>query len=686
MKKATKLVFVPNAVRSNIVAPIVIPLAVLYFLSLSSLDRHQVMVLLLSALWGAPLFYGLYLVGVWISLSPVARAVEQCLAGAEISASQRTLAERRCLLFPYFVMLDAILAFSGGGALLSWILVRWTGLERGAGFYFFASSMTSGALAGLLGFFLAKAPMRKLLEIILGGSKAGGEKPAVFIPLAFKLGLLLSAILVMILFFLALLADSSFTRINESQTRLLQSRGLVTFKAVVETFGSDPSNLTSLIEKTSSTDRFYCLADSRLQLKFCPKSMPDNDTLAKLSALAPGQTLVSKSGWTWVWTDIHNSPDRIISGWQIPKSNLLSSVRGNFLATALVILLIGAVLVTFLAIDISRPLRQLSRTASQIAAGGQASRLYLGNEDETGILTRSFNRMTGVILAQLQSELDRGKIVLDNVRKAVNTLAPMSQQLMSISADQFSSAHEQAASIQQVAATSKEIAATSTRIAQGSESVTQVAEKTSESSRQGRSFMGEVTAGMEQIKKRVETVSSRILELGEQSRQISGVIDIINEISEQTNMLALNASIEAAGAGETGRRFSVVAGEVRRLAQNTLNATRMVRERVESIQKLTNSAVLLSEEEIKTVEAGFSVVREMGGRFGEISRMVDETFQAATEIKLSTQQQKSASEQMAQTLSEIAQVVGDSEKDAREAEQAMDELKRVIQELSSLIS
>jgi methyl-accepting chemotaxis protein len=198
--------------------------------------------------------------------------------------------------------------------------------------------------------------------------------------------------------------------------------------------------------------------------------------------------------------------------------------------------------------------------------------------------------------------------------------------------------------------------------------------------------MGEVTAGMEQIKKRVETVSSRILELGEQSRQISGVIDIINEISEQTNMLALNASIEAAGAGETGRRFSVVAGEVRRLAQNTLNATRMVRERVESIQKLTNSAVLLSEEEIKTVEAGFSVVREMGGRFGEISRMVDETFQAATEIKLSTQQQKSASEQMAQTLSEIAQVVGDSEKDAREAEQAMDELKRVIQELSSLIS
>jgi methyl-accepting chemotaxis protein len=275
-------------------------------------------------------------------------------------------------------------------------------------------------------------------------------------------------------------------------------------------------------------------------------------------------------------------------------------------------------------------------------------------------------------------------MMLNNIAAAVKALEPLSEQLMAVTEDQVAASQQQSVAAQQVAATSKQIAASSSAMSRKAEEVSEVADQTSASSQKGRAYMGEVITQMKEIKTRVSNVASSIIELGEQSGQIGTVVDIIKEISEQTNLLALNASIEAAGAGEAGKRFTIVAGEVRRLATNTLEATKMIRQRVESIQRLANKVVLLTEEEIKTVDVGAKTINEMGHQFGIIMTMVDGSSRAATEIKSGTLQQSMASDQMASALTEVSQTVAQSEKGVKEIGLAVDELKRVIKELNSL--
>jgi len=352
------------------------------------------------------------------------------------------------------------------------------------------------------------------------------------------------------------------------------------------------------------------------------------------------------------------------------------------LVATLVSIIILIIALLYLLRRITRPIVEISEFAKKIGEGDFSIKIPVKSNDEIGFLAYTINDM----VQGLSEHSNRLQVMIRSISETIETLSSTTTEIFQISSQQAVGATEQAASVQEAASTSKEIAATSGRIAQGAEEVSKIAEETTESSRKGKEFMGSVVDGMDQIKERVKNVSNRILELGQQSQQISSVIDIINEISEQTNLLALNAAIEAAGAGEAGRRFSVVAGEVRRLAGRTLEATKMVREMVETIQHLTNQIVMLSEEEMKTVEGGAKLVEEMGNYFKHILEMVDSTTQAAIEIRLSTQQQSTASEQMATTLMEITKVASESEKGAKDIDKAINGLNEFVKKLIDLIS
>jgi methyl-accepting chemotaxis protein len=684
--KENKL-FINSSFYTLMVTIFAIPLGTYYFLALYELPRRQTVSLVtVIAITAIPLMLAEFLL-TYISVSPIAELLEKISGNREISGRDCIRAERRGLLFPYLDICYAILLFSSGGLIVSWVMVTWFGLGKEFAVYFIASAVTTGVVAGLATFFLVKKPLREAFKIVLEKCGSSSEKPPIMIPIAYKLAGMILILVALILVFLALLSFVSFKRILENEREGLQARGLVALKSVLESSGADPETAVSTVQGTSGNLGLYCLADKNFILKSCPAGGPNQQTLEILAAAPEAQAIRSKSsGWTWVWCAM--SGDMIIiSGWEPQKTTqLLATVRSYYIKVALMALLITAGIVILMALDLSRPIRELARTAVDISEGKSVTSINQGNDDETGILARAFNRMTGVLLAQFRNELDRSKNILENVRSAVNTLEPMATQLMSTTVDQVSGSHEQSAAVQEVATTSREMAATSMRIAARSEEVSATAGQTAATSLKGKEFMGKVISGMDQIKERVENVSSRILQLGEQSRQISGVINIINEISEQTNLLALNASIEAAGAGEAGRRFSVVAGEVRRLAGNTLDSTNMVRQRIESIQRLTHQIVMLSEEEMKTVESGAKLVGEMGDYFGRILEMVDNTSQAATEIKSSTQQQSTASEQMASTLVEITTVVSESEKNVKEIENAVNALKKIVQELSGLIN
>ncbi len=363
----------------------------------------------------------------------------------------------------------------------------------------------------------------------------------------------------------------------------------------------------------------------------------------------------------------------------IYRQRASSRTSGIIAMAAMAIVLIGVL--WYLVRRVTQPIVTMADMARKVGKGDLTVEIPVRTDDELGLLASTMNEM----IAGIREQIDRSTVLIDNIADAVSTLTSTTDQIFQISAQQATGATEQASTIQETASTSKEIAATASRIAEGAQEVTNIARRTSDAAQDGKNYLKNTTEGMELINDRVKTVSQRILELGEQSQQIGGVIDIINEISEQTNMLALNAAIEAVGAGESGRRFSVVAAEVRRLANRTLEATRVVSEMIERIQDLTNTTVMLNEEEIKAVAAGVEAVSQLGEKFTHILDMVDSTTRAASEITLSTQQQSTASEQMVTSVMEVNEVAVSVEKGAKDIESAMKDLKNLGDRLRALV-
>jgi methyl-accepting chemotaxis protein len=292
--------------------------------------------------------------------------------------------------------------------------------------------------------------------------------------------------------------------------------------------------------------------------------------------------------------------------------------------------------------------------------------------------------MTQVIVKNLKKEIDRSAHLIRNVKEAIQQLSSSATGIMAISAQQAAGATEQASAVQQATTTSEEIAVTAKQVAENARRVEGLAEQASRVSSHGVQAVDSAIAGMGRLKEQVQSIAEAMLDLGENSQKIGGIVDIIDEISDQTNLLALNAAIEAAGAGEAGKRFSVVANEVKRLAERTAVATRQIKSLIETIQQAANGTIMLTEEGTKGVDAASTLVGRIAGELANIIAMVHGTTGAAREIKLSTQQQTTASEQMAATIAEVRDVATQVAASAQETTQAIAELTALAERLREL--
>ncbi len=245
-------------------------------------------------------------------------------------------------------------------------------------------------------------------------------------------------------------------------------------------------------------------------------------------------------------------------------------------------------------------------------------------------------------------------------------LSAAASELQTTSQQQASGAAEQASAVSQVSTTVEELGTTARQIAQATEHVAQAAQQTLESLSNGQSAVDESIQSMERIRERMQDISARVLSLGERSQQIGEIIDLIDDISDETHLLALNAAIEAAGAGEHGRRFSVVAAEVKNLANRTLAAAKEVKDVIVEIRQATNSAVLAAEEGGKEVAIGSDLAYGAGQVMDTILMMAERTAQSASEIGMATAQQQSASEQVVEAMREIAEVARQSAAGSRQ--------------------
>lgn len=305
-----------------------------------------------------------------------------------------------------------------------------------------------------------------------------------------------------------------------------------------------------------------------------------------------------------------------------------------------------------------------SGTAAKAAAVGGTGFALLFASVVGFILIRSLNRQIGAAVQQVSSS---------------------SAELQANAAQQATSSKEQATATTEVATTTKELLATTRQIADSAQRVAKIAEDTAGAAQTGDRAVQGAQEAIGRIRRQVDLVVTHMLDLGKKSQQIGGILEIINELSEQTNILAINATIESAGAGEAGKRFAVVADEVRKLADRVGGSAKEIRTLVDEIRAASNTTVMATEDGSKAVDAGTRQFGQVAASFKQIADLVGTTTEASREIEISARQQTTAVEQVNLAIADVATVAKDTESSSRETLEASAQLVRLSKELTLLV-
>jgi methyl-accepting chemotaxis protein len=268
---------------------------------------------------------------------------------------------------------------------------------------------------------------------------------------------------------------------------------------------------------------------------------------------------------------------------------------------------------------------------------------------------------------------------------AVQHMQSSSSELQVASNQQSMGSREQATAMKEITTTMNELLVTSKQIAESAQRVAHIAEETAIGARSGNQTVTKANDSIVGIKRQVDLIVTHMLDLGKKSQQIGGILEIINELAEQTNILAINATIEAAGAGENGKRFAVVADEIRKLADRVGGSTKEIRGLIDDIRAAVNTTVMTTEGGTKAVEAGAQQFSEVAIAFKQIVSLVSTTTEATREIELSTKQQSTAVSQVNIAVSNVAQAARETEVSSSQTLQTATELIKLSRDLMRLI-
>lgn len=271
------------------------------------------------------------------------------------------------------------------------------------------------------------------------------------------------------------------------------------------------------------------------------------------------------------------------------------------------------------------------------------------------------------------------------VAAAVGHIQSSSAQLEAAAAQQASGGRDQSSAMNEITTTISELLITSRQIAESAQRVSKVAEDTAEAARTGDATIEQTRASIMAIRTQVDQIVQHMLALGEKSQQIGGVVDLVSELAEQTNILAINATIEATGAGEWGRRFAVVAEEIRKLADRTAGSAKEIRALIDDVRGAVNTTVMATEIGAKAVDAGSRQFDDAAGSFRRIATLVATTSDATREIELSTKQQTTAVEQVNVAASDTARVTRETEASAVQTKQTAAHLSTLSADLLDMV-
>jgi len=315
-------------------------------------------------------------------------------------------------------------------------------------------------------------------------------------------------------------------------------------------------------------------------------------------------------------------------------------------------------------------LHNLMESTQRLASGELRQKIPEEGFEEVLALAHAFNAMAGNL-----------RTILRQIQETGGSVSSFSSNIMTMIQEQATSASQQATSVAEVTATVEELSRTSQQIAQNAESVKNAASRSVEVAQRGKTLGDEGVEAMMQIKERVADIAGKTMFLEEKSHEIGKVMEIIKEIAGEIHLLALNAAIESVAAGEHGRRFAVVASEVRRLAEKTRESTEMIRGIIGEIQSATNSSVEATEQGTEEVEHWRETIRKASEAFSEIIQTIERTSEASAQISLATHQQTSANEQVAAAMRQIAEMVRTTAGSMKESSISATELRSMAAKL-----
>lgn len=347
----------------------------------------------------------------------------------------------------------------------------------------------------------------------------------------------------------------------------------------------------------------------------------------------------------------------------------------SFLILAAFAFLCAALLVLLLNHTIANPLVRISGMAERIAAGDLTIELPgAGRTDEVGVMQAAFTKMVSGL-----------RDITRQIRDATAVLAASATEIMAATTQLASSAAETASAVAQTTTTLEEVKQTSQVSSQKARTVSDEARKAAEVAGSGRRSVEETIEGMGGIQRQMSAIAESIINLSTQSQAIGEIITSVDDLAAQSKLLAVNASIEAAKAGEEGKGFGVVAQEVKSLAEQSKQATSQVRGILGDIQKATSTAVMATEQGGKAVEAGVTQSARAGESINALTENIAQAAQAATQIAATSQEQFVGVNQVTLAMENIKSASTQTVASTRQAEAAAQQLHELGQNLKQMV-
>lgn len=315
---------------------------------------------------------------------------------------------------------------------------------------------------------------------------------------------------------------------------------------------------------------------------------------------------------------------------------------------------------------ISQPLHRLTRAVEVMAKGDFSERLALARSDEFGVLAQGYDRM-GNDLSTLVGQIQTSGI---QVNSSINEIAATLR-------EQQATATEIAATTTQIGATSREISATSKELVRTMGAVASGAEQTAALAGSGQSGLVQMEETMGRVMEATASINAKLAVLTEKADNISQVVTAITKVADQTNLLSLNAAIEAEKAGEYGRGFSVVATEIRRLADQTAMSTLDIEQMVREIQSAVSAGVMGMDKFSEEVRRGTHDVRQVGEQLSQVIEHVQAMVPRFEAVNEGVQAQATGAEQITQALTQLSEAAQQTVDALQQSNQAVDELHQV---------